>query len=446
MAKLTFPDGFLWGAATAAYQIEGAYNEDDRGLSIWDTFCHQPGRVRNGDTGDVACDHYHRWREDVELMASLGLQSYRFSISWPRVIPFGTGAISEKGLQFYDNLIDALLDKGIEPMVTLYHWDLPQSLQDLGGWANREIVDWYAEYAELVFRRYGDRVKKWCTHNEPAVFTMMGHRQGVMAPGIRSFPIAAKAVHHALLAHGRAVQVFREIGKGGEIGMTNADTHYEPADDSPETAEAVELALDFGTRLYHGPLYGKGYPETVLKYYAGRDAPLPVEPGDLDLIATPADFMGVQLYTRQRIEADPGRSVGFRNAPPIAPLLGMGYEQAPHALGGFVRWITKEYGRPKLYITENGVNDDTEIENGVIDDQLRIDLLRGFLTGLHGAIEDGANVAGYYQWSLMDNFEWTFGFSRRFGMVYTNYETLERTPKKSAAFSAEVIRENAVTV
>ncbi|HEX6030772.1 MAG TPA: family 1 glycosylhydrolase, partial [Tepidiformaceae bacterium] len=375
MAKLTFPDGFLWGAATAAYQIEGAYREDDRGLSIWDTFCHQPGKIMNGDTGDVACDHYHRWREDVELMASLGLQSYRFSLSWSRVLPFGTGAVTEKGLQFYDQLIDALLDKGIEPMITLYHWDLPQALQDLGGWANRDIVNWFAEYAELVFRRYGDRVKKWCTHNEPVVFTMMGHRTGVMAPGIRSFPITARAVHHAFLSHGRAVQVFREVGKGGEIGITNADTYFEAADDSPETREAVERALDFETRLYHDPIYGRGYPQAVLAFYADREAPFPIEPGDMDVIAEPTDFIGVQLYTRRRIEADPGRTIGYRAAPPTAPLLGMGYEQAPHALGDFVRWLTKEYERPRIYITENGVNDDTEIDGGVINDQLRIDML-----------------------------------------------------------------------
>lgn len=444
MATLRFPDGFLWGAATAAYQIEGAHREDDRGVSIWDTFSHQPGKVRDGDTGDVAADHYHRWREDVDLMASLGLQSYRFSISWSRVLPFGTGAVNEKGLQFYDRLIDALLDRGIEPMVTLYHWDLPQALQDLGGWANREVVNWFAEYAGLVFRQYGDRVKKWCTHNEPSIWTMHGHRYGTMAPGIRNVAITARAIHHGMLSHGRAVQVFREAGKGGEIGLTNADTHLEPGDGSPETAAAVERALDFETRLYHAPVFGRGYPDSVLAYYAGHNAPLPVEPGDMDVIATPVDFMGVQLYTRRVIVPDPGRSVGYTSPPPTLPLLGMGYEQAPHALGDFVRWITKEYGRPTLYITENGVNDDTGMVDGIIDDQLRISMLRGFLAGLHGAIEDGADVRGYYQWSLMDNFEWAYGFSRRFGMVYTDYETLARIPKNSAAWYSGVIAVNAI--
>ncbi len=446
MAKLTFPDGFIWGAATAAYQVEGAHREDDRGVSIWDTFSHQPGKIRDGSTGDVACDHYHRWREDVELMAALGMQSYRFSISWSRVLPFGTGAVNEKGLRFYDRLIDALLDKGIAPMVTLYHWDLPQARQDLGGWATRDVVDWFGEYAELVFRRYGDRVSRWCTHNEPSIWTMHGHRYGTMAPGIKNVAITARAIHHGMLSHGRAVQVFREVGKGGEIGLTNADTHFEPADDSPETAGAVERALDFETRLYHDPVYGRGYPEAVLAYYAGRDAPFPIEPGDMDVIATPTDFLGVQVYTRRLILPDAGRTIGYTGGPTTAPLLGMGYEQAPHALGDFVRWITKEYDRPRLYVTENGVNDDTEIAGGTIDDQLRIDMLKGFLSGLHGAIEDGADVHGYYQWSLMDNFEWAHGFSRRFGMVYTDYETLARVPKKSAAWYSGVIRENAVEV
>jgi beta-glucosidase len=413
-------------------------------VSIWDTFSHQPGKIRDGDTGDVAVDHYHRWREDVELMASLGLQGYRFSISWPRVMPFGTGAVNEKGLRFYDGLVDALLDNGIEPMVTLYHWDLPQALQDLGGWANREVVTWFAEYAALVFREFGDRVKKWCTHNEPSIWTMHGHRYGTMAPGIRNVAITGRAIHHGLLSHGRAVQVFREVGKGGEIGITNADTHLEPADDSAETAEAVDRALDFETRLYHDPIFGRGYPDAVLGYYKERNAGLPIEPGDLDVIATATDFMGVQLYTRRVIAPDPGRSVGYTSPAPTLPLLGMGYEQAPHALGEFIRWITNEYDRPRLYITENGVNDDTEMVDGEIDDQLRIGMLRGFLAGLHGAMEAGADVGGYYQWSLMDNFEWAHGFSRRFGMVYTDYGTLARVPKKSAAWYARVIRENAV--
>ncbi len=444
MPRLTFPEGFQWGAATASYQIEGAYNEDDRGLSIWDTFSHQPGRVYRGETGDMACDHYHRFQQDVDLMASLGLQTYRFSVSWSRALPFGRGAVNEKGLAFYDRLIDALLEKNIQPALTMYHWDLPQSLQDLGGWANREVAEWFADYASLLCERFGDRVSRWITLNEPAVFTMMGHRIGVMAPGIADYGITARAVHHCLLAHGRAVEAFRASGVQGEIGITNSNTSYEPADDRPETLAATERARDFDSRLFHGPVFGKGYPQSVLDYYASKGAPFPIESGDMETIAAPTDFIGLNLYSRARIEADLDRSIGFKSARPTLPLTPMGYEAAPHALGDFVRWLTKEYDRPKIYITENGVCDNTEPVNGVIDDHARLELVRGFLAGLHRAIQDGADVRAYYLWSLMDNFEWSFGYSKRFGMVYTDFDTQQRIPKASAAFYSDVARSNAV--
>jgi beta-glucosidase len=444
MTLLTFPQGFQWGAATAAYQIEGACDEDDRGLSIWDTFCHQPGRVQDGDTGDLACDHYHRYRADVALMKELGLQTYRFSVAWSRVMPFGYGAVNEKGLAFYDRLVDELLAAGIEPACTLYHWDLPQGLQDLGGWANRDIAGRFAEYAALLYARLGDRVRRWITLNEPSIFTMFGHRTGVMAPGIRDLKVTARAVHHAMLAHGLAVQAFRASGRPGEIGITNANTSYEPADETPETGAAVELARDFDARLFHGPVYGRGYPGSVLKFYAERGAALPIEDGDMAVIAAPTDFLGVNLYSRQLVEAAPGRGTGFVRAAPRLPLLLMGYEAAPHALGDFVRWVSREYGRPRIYITENGVCDNAGPLDGAIQDQTRIDLLPGFLAGLHGAIADGADVRAYYCWSLMDNFEWAFGFSKRFGLVWTDFATQQRIPKASASWYAEVIRRNAV--
>lgn len=440
----TFPDGFKWGTATAAYQIEGAFDEDDRGLSIWDTFTHQPGKIYGGQNGDVACDHYHRMEEDVALMAELGHQIYRFSVSWSRVIPFGTGAVNEKGLQFYDRLVDTLLKYNIQPAVTLYHWDLPQALQDLGGWANRRTTDAFAEYAKVMYDRLGDRVSRWITLNEPLIFTMMGHRTGVMAPGIRDLGITARSVHHALLAHGKAVQAFRASGVKGEIGITNANTSYEPADDSAKTLKATELARDFDSRLFHGPVFGKGYPESVIRYYEGKGAPFPIEPGDMEIIASATDFLGVNLYSRSRIEPDPDHGLGFRTARPTLPLLPMGYEAAPHSLGDFLRWVSKEYDRPKIYITENGVNDNAEPVNGVIDDHVRMDLLRGFLAGVHGAIRDGADVRAYYLWSFCDNFEWAFGFSKRFGIVHTDFENLKRTPKKSAEMYSEIIRTNGV--
>ncbi|MES4792506.1 MAG: beta-glucosidase [Chloroflexota bacterium] len=442
MVFYAFPEGFQWGVATAAYQIEGAVREEGRGVTIWDTFVRQPGRVLGGDTGDVACDHYHRFREDVELMASLGVQTYRFSLAWARILPFGRGAVNEAGLAFYDRLVDALLERGIEPAVTLYHWDLPQALQDIGGWTNRSVTDAFAEYAKLVFDRFGDRVKRWITLNEPIVFTGEGYRSGRMAPGIRDLGAYSRAVHHALLAHGKAVWVLREGGYAGEIGITNANTFYEPADDAPETAAAVELARDFDTRLFHGPVFGRGYPASVVKFFAERGVPFPIEAGDMAVIAAPTDFLGVNLYSRALIQPA-NNGVGFAGAPPRLPLLPMGYEAAPHSLGAFVRWVSKEYGRPRIYITENGVCDNTEPDaKGVVDDRTRQELLRGFLVGLNEAIAEGCDVRAYYQWSLMDNFEWAFGYSKRFGIVYTDYGTLARIPKRSAEMYAEIIRRN----
>jgi beta-glucosidase len=445
MSFHAFPDGFEWGAATAAYQIEGAAFEGGRGLSIWDVFCQQPGRVVNGESGAVACDHYHRYKADVALMRELGLQTYRFSISWPRLLPFGAGTPNEEGIAFYDRLVDALLEAGIRPCATLYHWDLPQALQDRGGWAHRDTTRHFADYAALAFERLGDRVTRWVTHNEPIITAAMGHLFGVLAPGIRDLGVAARVTHHLLLSHGLAVRAFRDSGRSGEIGITNANTSFEPGDDREETLAAVELARDLDTRLYHDPVYGRGYPESVVRYYESKDAPFPVEPGDLEVMAEPTDFLGINLYSRRQVLSDPDRAVGFRPAAPTLPLTEMGYEQAPHALGDFVRFVSKEYGNPKIYITENGVCDGTGPVGGVIDDGLRLELLRGFLVGLSGAIADGCDVRAYYVWSLLDNFEWTLGYSKRFGIVYTDYETLERTPKASARFYADVIRSGGVT-
>ncbi len=444
MSFLRFPDGFQWGAATAAYQIEGAAFEDGKGLSIWDVFCRQPGRIQTGELGDVTCDHYHRYAADVALMRELGLQSYRFSVSWPRVLPFGFGRPNEKGLEFYDRLVDALLAAGIAPCATLYHWDLPQALQDLGGWANRDVARHFADYASLVFGRLGDRVSRFVTHNEPIVVAMLGHRVGVLAPGIRDLAITARVTHHLLLSHGLAVRAFRAAGRPGEIGITNANTSYEPVDASPESARAVELARDFDTRLFHGPVYGRGYPASVVRYYESRGAPFPVQPGDLETIAAPTDFLGVNLYSRERVALDPARGVGYREVERVLPTTPMGYERAPHALGDFVRFATKEYGRPRIYVTENGVADDAAPLDGVVDDAGRIELLRGFLAGLHGAIQEGADVRAYYVWSLLDNYEWAFGTSKRFGIVWTDFATQARLPKASARFYSEAIRKNGV--
>jgi beta-glucosidase len=447
MAMVSFPKGFEWGAATAAYQIEGATREDGKGLSIWDVFCQQPGRVMGGDSGEIACDHYHRYREDVALMKRLGLQTYRFSVSWPRVQAFGAGEVNEQGIGFYSRLVDELLAAGIKPCLTLYHWDLPQALQDRGGWADRDTAQRFAEYAQIVFARLGDRVTRFVTHNEPIVTSMMGYRAGVLAPGIRDVRMASRAIHHLLLSHGLAVAAFRAAGVRGEIGITNANTSYEPADATPESQAACELARDFDTRTWHGPVYGRGYPDSVVRYYESRDARLPIQGDDLKTIAAPTDFLGVNLYSRERVVADKSRSIGYRGAPPTLPLLPMGYEAAPFALGDFLRFVSAEYGKPVIYVTENGVCDNTEAVNGVVDDVQRVELLRGFLGGMHAAIADGAaDVRAYYVWSLLDNFEWAFGNSKRFGIVFTDFATQARIPKASAAFFSDVIRKNGLEV
>lgn len=447
MAFVSFPKGFEWGAATAAYQIEGSPRADGKGLSIWDVFCQQPGRVMNGDTGDVACDHYRRYREDVALMKRLGLQTYRFSVSWPRVLPFGAGEPNDSGIGFYSRLVDELLGAGIAPCLTLYHWDLPQALQDRGGWADRDTAQRFADYAALMYARLGGRVSRWITHNEPIVTSMMGYRAGVLAPGLRDVRLAGRAIHHLLLSHGLAVAAFRASGVKGEIGITNVNTSYEPADDTAESRAACERARDFDTRTWHGPVFGRGYPKSVLAHYESRAAALPIEGDDLKTIAAPIDFLGVNLYSRERVLADPSRGVGYRAAPPTLPLLPMGYEAAPFALGDFLRFVSAEYGKPKIYVTENGVCDNTEPVNGVVDDVQRTELLRGFLGGMHAAIADGAaDVRAYYVWSLFDNFEWAFGYSKRFGIVYTDYGTQARIPKASAAFFSELIRKNGLEV
>jgi beta-glucosidase len=443
MASVRFPEGFEWGAATAAYQIEGAVREDGRGQSIWDVFCRQPGRVQGGDSGEVACDHYHRWQDDIALMQRIGLSTYRFSVAWPRVLPFGAGEVNEAGLAFYERLVDGLLRTGIRPCLTLYHWDLPQALQDLGGWANRDTAHRFADYAALLYTRLGDRVTRWVTHNEPMIVAMLGHLAGVMAPGIKDLRITGRVVHHLLLSHGLAVRRFRESGRHGEIGITHADTNYEAAEDTPAGHEALEAARDFDTRLWHGPVYGRGYPQRVVRFHEARGGGFPVEDGDMAVIASPTDFLGVNLYTRMRVGPDPSRGVGFRAAPPVLPVTPMGYERAPHALGDFLRWVSREYGKPPIHITENGVCDNSEIVDGAVEDTGRIELLHGFLEGLAQAMQEGAtDVRSYYLWSLLDNFEWAFGYSKRFGLVHVDYRTLVRTPKASAHWYSDVIRRN----
>jgi len=440
-----FPEGFLWGASTAAYQIEGAWNEAGKGESIWDRFVRRPGAIENGGTGDVACDHYHRVAEDVALMADLGLRSYRFSISWPRVFPQGRGAANQSGLDFYDRLVDQLLVAGILPNVTLYHWDLPQALQDRGGWPNRDTADWYADYAHAVFERLGDRVPLWSTHNEPGVAAFHGYGYGVHAPGIADDTQAYQAAHHFLLSHGKAVQVFRQGGYRGEIGIVLNLGHLQPASDREADYQAYRRAYEQEVDLFLGPLYRRGYPQALFDWI-GPHQPQ-VQPGDLALIGQPIDFLGVNYYMTSRVAHSRRGGLLKTKATSIsAPEWGrttMGWGVSPAGLTAVLLDIKSRFDNPKLLVTENGCAFPDEPDGeGFVRDKLRIEYLRTHLRAVLDAMAAGANVRGYCVWSLIDNFEWARGYTPRFGLVRVDYETLRRIPKQIAHWYRDVIAHN----
>lgn len=448
-----FPEGFLWGAATAAYQIEGAAAEDGRGASIWDTFSHTPGRVRGGDTGDIAADHYHRFAEDVDLMAALHLGAYRFSISWPRVQPDGRGAVNTAGLAFYDRLVDALLAKGITPAVTLYHWDLPQSLEDAGGWPNRDTAHRFADYAGLVHDALGDRVDLWTTLNEPWCSANLGYWSGIHAPG-RTEPAAAMAaMHHLLLGHGLAVQAMRTTARPEELlAITLNLWPVLPATTSTEDLAAAHLMDGFLNRLYLDPVLRGTYPEDVVD--ATRDLTDWgfVHPGDMAVIGAPIDLLGVNYYAPHRAGAGahaPGweqfpANLGVAMRPPQGELTDMGWEISPTAFTELLVGLQRDYGVP-LMVTENGAAfPDVLTPTGRVEDPRRIAYLEGHLGAVHEAIDLGADVRGYFAWSLLDNFEWAEGYSKRFGLVHVDYETLARHPKDSALWFAQGARRNRI--
>lgn len=445
MAFKQFPNNFLWGSATASFQIEGAWNEDGKGESIWDRFCHLPHRVTNGDTGDVACDHYHRMPEDVALMRSLGLKGYRFSISWPRILPQGTGAVNQKGLAFYDRLVDELLQAGIKPNATLNHWDLPQALQERGGWPNRDCADWFADYARVVFDKLGDRVAMWATHNEPWVIAFLGYAYGTFAPGLYDTSLGYAATHHLLLSHGKTVQLFRQGGYPGEIGIVlSFGTEY-PASQSQADLDALKRAYASGTGLFMLPIF-KGRYAPELFEWLGPAAP-PVKDGDMAIISQPMDFLGVNYYASTTISAQPGGG-GFKNGhgPKSQPMWGttdIGWYVYPDGLRDLLLHFKDEYGNPKMFITENGCAAADEPDaNGFVRDRERVMYLRAHFLAAHDAIQAGANLQGYYVWSLMDNFEWAQGYAKRFGIVRVDYPTQKRIPKLSAQWYSRVIEKN----
>jgi len=456
---LRFPDGFLWGAATAAYQVEGGAAEDGRGPSIWDTFCRLPGRVRNGDTGDVASDHYHHWARDVEMMGELGLRSYRFSVAWPRVQPDGSGAVNERGLDFYRGLVDALLAAGIAPVLTLYHWDLPQPLEDVGGWPNRDTAYRFADYAAHVYGALGDRVMYWMTINEPWCSAFMGYGNGLHAPGFRDPQRAVVAAHHLLLAHGLAVDSLRAVHPGGRVfGIVLNPAPVRAASSSAEDVDAARRMDGVLNRLFLDPVLKGGYPEDVIADFAeGTSDFSHMRPGDEGIIASPIDMLGVNYYRRFTVaESDGPMRDGTKGAPPgwpgaerIAilsqdvPRTSMGWEIDPSGLTEVLVHLHRNYPPVPILVTENGAAyDDHPAPDGHVHDHDRIDYLRRHLAAAHGAIEAGVDLRGYFVWSLLDNFEWAEGYVPRFGLVYVDYASQRRIPKESAGWYRRVIQDN----
>ncbi|MFE2539458.1 GH1 family beta-glucosidase [Actinacidiphila glaucinigra] len=433
------PDGFVWGAATAAYQIEGAVAEDGRAPSIWDTFSRTPGKVANGDTGDVACDHYHRVPEDIGLMGRLGLDAYRFSLAWPRVMPQGGGPVNPAGLAFYDRLVDALLEAGITPFPTLYHWDLPQAQQDRGGWPERETALRFAEYAAVVAERLGDRVTHWATLNEPLCSAWIGHLQGVMAPGLTDLKAAVRASYHLHLGHGLAVQALRAAVPNAQVGIVNNLSPCEPASDRPEDVAAALRSDGHTNRWWLDPIHGRGYPEDMLELYGVE---LPVQAGDMETIAAPLDWLGLNYYFRDIVADDPAGPVPHTRAVRVPDVRRTAMDWEVHA-GGLERLLlrlTEEYGARKIYVTENGsAYEDRVGPDGQVHDPERTAYLEEHLAACARAVRGGAPLAGYFAWSLLDNFEWAYGYDKRFGLVHVDYETQRRTVKGSGRRYADII-------
>ena len=459
-----FPPEFLWGAATASYQIEGATGADGRGPSIWDTFSHTPGAVLNGDNGDIACDHYHRMDEDLDLLADLGVRAYRFSVAWPRVIPTGTGAVNQAGLDFYRRLVHGLRERGIEPTCTLYHWDLPQPLEDRGGWVSRDTADAYAAYVDVVARALGDGVERWITLNEPWCSSWLGYGAGHHAPGKHDIGMAAAANHHLLLAHGMAVPILRGVIDDAKVGITLNLSDHRPGSEDPLDIAAARRADGNLNRLFLEPIFHGRYPEDMLKHYAAVEPGFAVvRDGDLERISLPLDFLGVNYYFPSTVvdasRAAQARVAGYVVArseqfpdlhvrsleTPGRDKTAMDWEIQATGLTSLLVRIRDEYTPLPIYITENGAAFDDYVDpNGAVVDQNRITYLQEHISAVHDAIDVGVNVRGYFVWSLLDNFEWSFGYSRRFGIVWVDFPTGTRLPKASYAWYRETIRTNAV--
>ena len=446
---IQFPKNFLWGAATSSYQIEGAHTKNDKGKSIWDTFTHTSGKIKNNDNGDIAIDHFHKFKEDIDLMAEINMSAYRFSISWTRILPKGKGQIIQKGLDFYSKLIDELLSKNIKPLVTLYHWDLPQSLQDEGGWSNRDTSKIFADYAYIIVKELGDRINFVSTFNEPAVFTIHGLADGYMAPGISDFDHFISSVHNVNLAHGLSMQSMRSLKSDLELGCVLNLGPCIPCTNKKDDIDASKIYDMYWNRIFLDPMYKGKYPKDFLilieKYF--RD-------GDMQIINQKNDYIGLNHYQHTRVKADPTHLLKARgaygNEKPFnlenVELTSMNWEIAPESYYKQIMELKNEYNNPIIYLTENGCSYPDKIENGKVNDFKRIEFYKKYLAAVKKAINNGADVRGYTAWSLIDNFEWALGFEKRFGLIHVDFKTLKRTPKESYYFYSEVIKNNGFNI
>jgi beta-glucosidase len=438
----TFPKGFFWGAATASFQIEGATREDGRGESIWDRFAAEPGHILTGETGDPASDSYRRYGEDVALMKKIGLNAYRFSVAWPRVIPAGTGAVNLKGLEYYDCVVDALLEANVTPFLTLYHWDLPQALQDKGGWASRDTIDAYLRYVDVIVGKLGDRVKHWMTHNEPWCISILSHALGIHAPGLKDMKVALQVAHNVLVSHGKAVPIIRQRCPGAQVGIVlNFNPAY-PATDTEADRIATRQAHATFNLWFVDPIAGKSYPQDAWDKY-GDKVPA-IQAGDMEVMAAPLDFLGVNFYSRAIVH-DPAGVVGkIINRRNPVNMMARGWEVWPQALRDLISWLHKDYAFPALMVTENGATYDDVVWEGQVHDLARLDYIKQHLAVLPDVIAEGVPLKGYFCWSLLDNFEWAAGTRDRFGLAYTDFQTQERIIKDSGHWYNRVIRANAV--
>ncbi|MFX1556888.1 MAG: GH1 family beta-glucosidase [Promethearchaeota archaeon] len=450
MVEVRFPADFIWGAATSSYQIEGAWDEDGKGESVWDRLSHTPGKVKNGDTGDVACDHYHRYKEDVQMMKEIGLNAYRFSVSWPRIFPTGKGKINQKGVEFYDNLIDELLENGIEPFLTIYHWDLPIVFNEVGAWVSPKVVDAFVNYAEFLFNHYGDRVKYWITFNEPQVFTFLFYLLGLY--GKAKFELAIKATHMINMAHAKAVKAYRTSNHpDGKIGITLDLSHIYPKNDTELDIKGARLKDGLNNRWFLDPVLKGTYPEDAMDLIRKNyDFPVPSNK-DLDLFKNnPIDFLGINNYFCERVDIKKEKDldniwkllVSLQSKVDVE-VSEMGWEICPQGFYDLLKRVDKDYEHIEIHITENGMAcKDDEVIEGIIQDDDRISYLKRYLTAAHNAIQDGVNLKSYFLWSLMDNFEWAYGYTMKFGIVEILPESLERRWKKSAFWYKNVIEKN----